>query len=88
MRDALRYVGRIPGRVVGRSRAEGSVDILTGDGVLRVHEVILGEDGEAIPASTAITSTKQTLGLRSSDLLTRIEELERRLAMLTDLRNE
>ena len=88
MRDALRYVGRIPGRVVGRSRAEGSVDILTGDGVLRVHEVIVGEDGEAIPASTAITSTKQTLGLRPADLLARIEELERRLTMLTDLRNE
>jgi methionyl-tRNA formyltransferase len=86
--DARRYAGRIPGRVVGRSRAEGYVDILTGDGVLRVHEVIVGDDGEVVPASTAITSTKQTLGLRSSDLLTRIEELERRLTMLADLRNE
>ena len=84
IQDARRYAGRIPGRVVGRSRAEGSVDILTGDGILRIHELIIGENGEMIPASTAITSTKQTLGLRSSDLLTRIEELERRLTMLTD----
>ena len=37
--NAPRYVGRIPGRVVGRSRRDGHVDVLTGDGVLRIHEV-------------------------------------------------
>jgi methionyl-tRNA formyltransferase len=79
LHDARHYAGRIPGRVVGRSKAHGYVDVLTGDGVLRVHEVIVGENGKVIPASTAITSTRQTLGLRSSDLLMRIEELERRL---------
>ena len=73
------YAGRIPGRVVGRSRADGTVDVLTGDGILRLHEVTVGDDGEMVPASAVITSTRQTLGLQSSDLLMRIEELERRL---------
>jgi methionyl-tRNA formyltransferase len=81
--DGRRYAGRIPGRVVDRSRARGSVDILTGDGILRIHEVIMGENGKVIPAPAAITSIRQTLGLRSSDLLARIEELERRLDALT-----
>jgi methionyl-tRNA formyltransferase len=83
VQDGRRYAGRIPGRVVDRSRARGSVDILTGDGILRIHEVIMDENGEVIPAPAAITSIRQTLGLRSSDLLTRIEELERRLNSLT-----
>jgi methionyl-tRNA formyltransferase len=83
VQDGRRYAGRIPGRVVDRSRARGSVDILTGDGILRIHEVIMDENGEVIPAPAAITSIRQTLGLRSSDLLARIEELERRLNALT-----
>ena len=79
--DARRYVGRIPGRIVARSRQAGFVDVLTGDGVLRIHEVKVGQQA-AIPAAAAITSTRQTLGLRTADLLARIEELERRLASL------
>ena len=88
VRDARRYVGRIPGRVVGRSGADGSVDILTGNGILRIHEVIVADNGEVIPASAVITSTRQTLGLQSSDLLMRIQELERRLSLLTQSRGE
>jgi methionyl-tRNA formyltransferase len=84
VRDGRRYAGRIPGRVVGRSRADGYVDVLTGDGMLRVHEVAVDEDGETIPASAVITSSRQTLGLRNADLLLRIEELERRLDALTE----
>ena len=34
-----RWAGRVPGRVVGRSAAEGWVDVLTRDGVLRLHTV-------------------------------------------------
>ena len=84
VRDGPRYVGRIPGRVVGRSRVHGYVDVLTGDGMLRVHEVTEEGDGETIPASAVITSTRQTLGLRRIDLLMRIEELERRLNALPE----
>jgi methionyl-tRNA formyltransferase len=80
--DAPRYVGRIPGRVVGRSRREGHVDVLTGDGVLRVHEVATG-DSAAQPASALIGSIRQTFGLRTADLFTRIELLESQLDRLT-----
>jgi methionyl-tRNA formyltransferase len=73
-----RFIGRIPGRVVGRSRHDGHVDVLTGDGVLRIHEVRAGES-VAVPASAVIRSTRQTLGLRTADLLARIEALESRL---------
>ena len=76
--NAPRYVGRVPGRVVGRSRKGGHVDVLTGDGVLRIHEVMSG-DSTTGPASGLIGSTRQTLGLRASDLLARIEALESRL---------
>ena len=58
--------------------------MLTGDGMLRVYEVAADEDGETIPASAVITSSRQTLGLRNADLLLRIEELERRLKALTE----
>jgi methionyl-tRNA formyltransferase len=78
---APRYVGRIPGRVVGRSRQEGYTDVLTGDGVLRIHEVAVG-DLPAEPAADLIKSTRQTLGLRTVDLLSRIEVLEARLKLL------
>jgi methionyl-tRNA formyltransferase len=76
--DAPRYVGRVPGRVVGRSVRHGHADVLTGDGVLRIYEVM---DGDSVvrPASAFITSTGQTLGLRTVDLLARIEALEARL---------
>jgi methionyl-tRNA formyltransferase len=78
--NAPRYVGRVPGRVVGRSRQQGHADVLTGDGVLRVHEVATGESAQ--PASALIGSTSQTLGLRTADLLTRIEVLQSRLDRL------
>ena len=81
--NAPRYVGRIPGRVVGRSRRDGHVDVLTGDGVLRIHEVAT-DNSAAGPASTFIGSTKQTLGLRTADLLARIELLESRLKLADD----
>jgi methionyl-tRNA formyltransferase len=73
-----RYVGRVPGRIVGRSRQNGHVDVLTGDGVIRIHEVATEGSG-AWPAAAVIASTRQTLGLRTSDLLARIESLESRL---------
>jgi methionyl-tRNA formyltransferase len=79
--EAPRYVGRIPGRIVSRSRAGGFVDVLTGDGMLRIHEVAV-DDGSPVSASTVITSTRQTLGLRMVDLLNRVQELERRLDRL------
>jgi methionyl-tRNA formyltransferase len=57
-----RWVGRVPGRVVGRSSAEGWVDVLTGDGVLRLERVELeGEPRTA--AARVVRSVRATLGL-------------------------
>jgi methionyl-tRNA formyltransferase len=77
--EAPVYAGRVPGRVVGVSRAEGSVDVLTGDGVLRVCEVALDGDRKPRPATELVRSVRTTLGLRTADLLERIATLERAL---------
>jgi methionyl-tRNA formyltransferase len=79
--DPPNYVGRVPGRIVRRTRVEGWVDVLTGDGILRVFEVIRGS-GVVSSAATIITSTRKTLGLSRLDLLRRLEALESRLAEL------
>ena len=66
-----RWAGRVPGRVVGRSAAEGWVDVLTRDGELRLHTV--QREGEPrLPAADEISSVRITLGLRASDLLERL----------------
>jgi methionyl-tRNA formyltransferase len=74
------YQGRVPGRVISVGR-QGHVDVLTGDGVLRLIEV-QREGGEPRAAGRLIRSVKTTLGLRTWDLLRRIEGLERELAIL------
>jgi len=72
------YVGRIPGRVAGFSTAEGWVDVLTGDGTLRLKQVQL--EGEAPTApSSVVHSVRVSLGLHPVDLLARIQELEKQL---------
>ena len=83
MRDAPVYVGRIPGRVVNRAPASGHVDVLTGDGIIRLYEVA-AEGAGAVPASEIITSTRETLGLRTSDLVARIAALQARLERRED----
>ncbi|MDB5608513.1 MAG: methionyl-tRNA formyltransferase [Bradyrhizobium sp.] len=80
--NPLVYTGRVPGRVVGLSRTEGWVDVLSGDGILRIFEVIPSSPGTPIPAATLIRSTRVTLGLSRLDLLRRIMALEERLALL------
>ncbi|MDI2126740.1 methionyl-tRNA formyltransferase [Yinghuangia seranimata] len=73
--DAPRYTGRVPGRVVLVDRSgEGWVEVLTGDGVLRVHEVAQG-DGPPVPANTVVKSVKTTLGVRTADLLAALAAL-------------
>jgi methionyl-tRNA formyltransferase len=79
--DPPRYEGRIPGRVIRVSKPEGWVDVLTGDGILRVHEVQL-EDSPRYPAAELLDSVKHTLGLHSIDLLNRLRSLESAIAEL------
>ena len=73
----------MPGRVVNVSQAHGYVDVLTGDGVLRILEVEVDDDGP-VRASQLIRSLRSTLGLRTADLLSRIEALEREIAWLRE----
>lgn len=80
---AVEYVGRIPGRVVGLSSAEGWVDVLTGDGILRLTQVQLEGEEPVCPASV-IKSVRVSLGLHPVELLERIRELEARLKELED----
>jgi methionyl-tRNA formyltransferase len=77
------YSGRVPGRIVGRSRAGGWVDVLTGDGVFRIFEVIASGSKSSCPATTFIRSTRQTLGLSRLDLLRRVLALEQQVRTLS-----
>lgn len=77
----LRYEGRVPGRVVDRSRSEGWVDVLTGDGILRLF-VVRPDSAQNSLAAAIIPSTRATLGLSRLDLLRSLESLEARLAEL------
>lgn len=77
------YVGRIPGRVIGISKKEGYVDVLTGDGILRILEVqFAGEEKTA--AANVIKSVKSTLGLQMTELLNRIQILEETIIKLQE----
>jgi methionyl-tRNA formyltransferase len=72
-----RYEGRVPGRVVRVDRSTGAVDVLTGDGVLRLHEVAL--DGAAPQrAADLIKSVRQTLGLSTARLAAALDGKEAR----------
>jgi methionyl-tRNA formyltransferase len=71
----LTYSGRVPGRVVNVARERGEVDVLTGDGVLRLVEVE-SENDRPSPAAAVIRSVRATLGLRPAELLSRIAALE------------
>ena len=79
--DPSAYVGRIPGRVVSVSKVGGWIDVLTGDAVLRVHEVQF--DGRRARAADVVTSVRVALGLQTADLLDRIQALEERIAVLS-----
>ncbi|BAZ47952.1 methionyl-tRNA formyltransferase [Nostoc sp. NIES-4103] len=81
--NAPLYVGRIPGRVIGRSKTEGFVDVLTGDGILRIWEVQFPGEQKTAPANI-IKSVKSTLGLSKTDLLNRIQILEKQIIKLQE----
>lgn len=54
-----KYVGRVCGRIV--AIRETGVDILTGDGILRVNEID-SEAGKRLPANKVLRSIRGTLG--------------------------
>ncbi|MFN3648032.1 MAG: methionyl-tRNA formyltransferase [Armatimonadota bacterium] len=73
-----RYIGAVPGRVVSVSRDAGYVDVLTGEGTVRIHK-IRPDAGEELRAAELIRSTRDQLGLTVLDLLRRIQRLEERV---------
>jgi methionyl-tRNA formyltransferase len=72
-----RYEGRVPGRIIAISR--DSIDVLSGDGVIRIEEVESAYSGICPPAKI-IRSVRAQLGVRPSVEFDRIysliEELE------------
>ena len=58
--DRSSYVGSVSGRIVHSSKSEGYVDVLTGDGILRLNLVKVGN--EIFPPSKIIKSISSTLG--------------------------
>jgi hypothetical protein len=68
---------------VGISKSGGTVDVLTGDGVLRIIEVQL-QGEERCPATDVIKSFGHTLGLRTIELLSRIQQLEEEVKKLME----
>ncbi len=76
------YVGRIPGRVVGIDPQAGSIEVLTGDGILRIAEVQLDE-GEPLAATRVVRSIRDSLGIDLPSILERLDRLEMVVERLT-----
>jgi len=70
------YEGRIPGRIVNIST--GSVDVLSGDGVVRIDEVESDSNGVCAPTEI-FKSVRTQLGIRAST------EIARLYAIIADL---
>jgi methionyl-tRNA formyltransferase len=85
VRNPADYEGRIPGRIIARDAAEGTVDVLTGDGVLRI-ETVSYDGQQPVSASHLITSVRKSLGLHVASevgrLETQIQQLEQRILHL------
>jgi methionyl-tRNA formyltransferase len=79
------YTGRIPGKVISINK-DRTVDILTGDGIIRLS-LVQYENSEPVPASKIIKSVRSRLGIYSQDLIQRIEILERYIEELKKDKN-
>jgi len=62
-----RYEGAVPGRVAQVNRDDGSVDVLTGDGLIRILDMRV--DGRPVRPAEVLNSLSCTLGLSVSYLL-------------------
>lgn len=80
VKTAPRYEGRIPGRVIALDPPKGTIDVLSGDGVVRIQEIEV-EGGEPHPPTALIKSVRAHLGVRPA---LEIARLRRRLADLEE----
>lgn len=81
--DAAVWEGRVPGRVVAVGRAAGTVDVLTGDGVLRLVRLRPEDSQASVPATQVVASVRATFGLRTSDLVAEVRRLRTEVCRLT-----
>ena len=77
------YEGRIPGRVVDRAPVSGTVDVLCGDGILRIHRVRTNDGGGKF-ASDVVKSVRDSLGMNhSQEILSLRERVDRLESILS-----
>lgn len=74
------YKGRIPGRVIKIDKLNGHVDVLTCDGILRIHTIQI--NGVRYPASSQIKSVRETLGIDHVEILEKLQTLEKKIQVL------
>ncbi len=79
--DQKIYSGRVPGRIISLSQVEGWVDVLAGEGVVRIHDLET-ESGERRKAAEVFRSTRASLGLRTADLQRLVRDPSERLVSL------
>jgi methionyl-tRNA formyltransferase len=75
------YEGRIPGRVVDRNPSAGTIDVLCGEGVLRIHRVRTC-DGCDKSASSVAKSVRDSLGMNYSQEISSLRDRVDRLESL------
>ena len=86
LEEAPLYRGRIPGRIVRVEKEDGFVDVLTGDGMLRIYEVEW--QGKLLPAAEVITSVKERLGIDIFQLQEQVRELQLCVSELVQTQKE
>jgi methionyl-tRNA formyltransferase len=86
LEEAPLYLGRIPGRIVKVEKEDGFVDVLTGDGMLRIYEVEW--QGKLLPAAEVITSVKERLGIDIFQLQEQVRELQLCVSELVQTQKE
>src|SRR5262249_35969856 len=59
------YEGRIPGRIVDRNLSTGTIDVLCGEGILRIHR-LRTSSGQNRSASSVVKSVRDSLGMNYS----------------------
>lgn len=73
------YEGRVPGKIIGLDCLTGAVDVLCGEGVLRITRITTA-DGLSVPATSVIKSVRESMGLNTTQeillLRDRISQLE------------
>ena len=78
VKSPKKYIGRIPGRIISINR-DDTVDVLTGDGILRLT-LVQYADEKPVPPAKVIKSVRRSLGISPQDLIQRIETLEKEIA--------